>query len=201
MRILALSLIVVTVMGIWAQTQAGGNVSAAAVEFVVDATGANEVNVVSGGGSAVGVFTFDAATSEITYDVTVHGISGNLVTAAHIHKGAAGVSGPPVITLSMGGQTAFSGSATLTDDQVADLEAGNYYFNVHSTEHPGGFARGQLELPKAAAPSTTPSISPPSTGDAGLIQGASSSRTAWLFAIIAAGLAASAVAWTARKSS
>jgi hypothetical protein len=201
MRILALSLIAATVLGIWSQGQQGTNVSAAEVEFVVQASGANEVNAVTDGGSAVGVFSFDAVTSEITYDVTVHGLSANLVTAAHIHKGAAGVSGPPVITLSMGGETSFSGSATLTADQVKDLTAGNYYFNVHSKEHPGGFARGRLELPKAATSADKPSISPPSTGDGGLARDASSSRTAWLFAIVAAGLAVSAVVWTARKSS
>jgi len=195
LRFLGLPAVVFAVFSVLVASQSVG-VSAAPSEFVIEATGSEEVNVVTDGGSAVGVFTFDATTSEITYDINVHGISANLVTAAHIHRGAAGVSGPPVITLSMGGETSFSGSATLSAAEVTDLEAGNFYFNVHSVEHPGGFARGQLILPKTAGPA----ISPPSTGDAGLLPGDSASQTAWIFVAVVGALAVSAGIWTVRKA-
>ncbi len=40
------------------------------------------------------------------------------------------------------------GMATLTDQQAKDLEAGLWYFNVHTAKFPDGEIRGQL----AAAP-------------------------------------------------
>ncbi len=36
------------------------------------------------------------------------------------------------------------GSATLTDEQAADLMAGKYYVNVHTAANPGGEIRGQV---------------------------------------------------------
>ena len=36
------------------------------------------------------------------------------------------------------------GSATLTDAQAADLMAGKYYVNIHTTANPGGEIRGQV---------------------------------------------------------
>jgi hypothetical protein len=37
-----------------------------------------------------------------------------------------------------------NGEATLTDQQIADLTAGKWYFNIHTAAHPGGEIRGQL---------------------------------------------------------
>jgi len=36
------------------------------------------------------------------------------------------------------------GSATLTEQQVTDLMAGQWYFNVHTAENPSGEIRGQV---------------------------------------------------------
>jgi hypothetical protein len=187
-------------LGVWALGPATQNASASPVKLHVVATGDKEVNMVSGGGSAVGDFTYDAATKVLTYDVKVFGVSGNSITASHIHRGAVGVSGPPVYTLSSGGAISFSGSITLTDADVADLTAGKFYFNVHSKAYPGGFARGQLELP-AVAPTPAPAITPPSTGDAGLLAGGAHSSWAWLSNFAIAAFALSSAALVVRKSS
>ena len=88
--------------------------------------------------------TFDEATNVLTYDVTVSGVSPGLVTAAHIHCGAAGVNGPAIHTIASSGFTQVSGQAELSDADAADLKAGNLYINVHTTANPGGAARGQL---------------------------------------------------------
>ncbi len=37
-----------------------------------------------------------------------------------------------------------TGSATLTDAQIADLEAGKWYVNLHTAAHPAGEIRGQV---------------------------------------------------------
>jgi hypothetical protein len=66
-------------------------------------------------------------------------------TAAHFHGPAepgknAGVKVPiPNATASP-----TEGSATLTDEQAADLMAGKYYVNVHTAANPGGEIRGQV---------------------------------------------------------
>jgi hypothetical protein len=36
------------------------------------------------------------------------------------------------------------GSATLTDAQAADLQAGKYYVNIHTEANKGGEIRGQV---------------------------------------------------------
>lgn len=140
------------------------------VTIEVVATGDEEVPPVDDSGRAHARFTFDSDTNELTYVVTVSGPSPGLVTAAHIHRGVEGENGPVVYPLSLEGFTIVSGSITLTDDDVADLEAGRFYVNVHSMEHPGGFARAQLFLPESAAPDPEPEapITPPDTGDGGL---------------------------------
>jgi hypothetical protein len=39
---------------------------------------------------------------------------------------------------------AIKGDATLTDAQASDLQAGRWYFNVHTTAHVDGELRGQV---------------------------------------------------------
>ena len=119
---------------------------AAVTTFEVSLTGAAENPPVSSPGSAFARFTFDDVTRQLTYAVTVSGLSPNVVTAAHIHRGAVGVNGPIVHFLSATGFTQVSGSITLSEADVADLRAGLFYANVHSVDHPGGFARGQMYL-------------------------------------------------------
>ena len=36
------------------------------------------------------------------------------------------------------------GEATLTPEQAADLEAGKWYFNIHTEKNKGGEIRGQV---------------------------------------------------------
>ena len=38
----------------------------------------------------------------------------------------------------------FEGSATLTDEQAAELMAGKWYVNVHTAANKGGEVRGQV---------------------------------------------------------
>jgi hypothetical protein len=157
------AVLVVFAMAVGGRTDA---VEAAVTTVDVTAVGAQENPPVSGPGYARARFSFDSDTKRLTYQVTVNGISEGFVTAAHIHRGATGVNGPIVHNLSLVPFTQIAGVVTLSDADVRDLEAGNFYLNVHSTTNPSGFARGQIILPKAAAPAP---ITPPSTGDGGLL--------------------------------
>jgi len=147
------------------------------------ATGAEENPPVTGAGGAFVRLTFDTDTNVLTYAVTVNGLSQTQVTAAHIHIGATGTNGPVVYPLSEVPFSQVAGSLTLTAEDVANLAAGDLYFNVHSLTNPSGFARAQIVFPGLTAEADSSDeagpVTPPSTGDGGLADsGAGASWTA-----------------------
>jgi len=90
-------------------------------------------------------FKVDAAKNEVCYDLTVEKIAA--ATAAHVHKGAAGASGPPVVMMKAPDANGkVTGCATADPAVVKDILANpaNYYVNVHNAEFGGGAIRGQL---------------------------------------------------------
>jgi hypothetical protein len=83
------------------------------------------------------------ADKSVTGSVKTTGVVG---TMAHVHQGAKGQSGPPIITLEKSSASEWSvpAGAKLTDEQFAAYKAGNLYINVHSDAHKGGEIRAQL---------------------------------------------------------
>jgi hypothetical protein len=78
-----------------------------------------------------------------TYSATYKDLTGPVV-AAHFHNAPTpGGNGPPVVPATVS-PSPIKGSATLTDAQIADLNAGKWYFNVHTAANPGGEIRGTL---------------------------------------------------------
>src|SRR6476660_3949894 len=61
----------------------------------------------SGSGSGSATFKVDPAKGEVCYELQVVGVDG--AVAAHIHKGAAGSNGPPVVSLDAPGGGKSSG--------------------------------------------------------------------------------------------
>jgi len=53
-------------------------------------------------------------------------------------------SAAPIIPASNVATSPIKGTATLTDAQIADLNAGKWYFNVHTAANPGGEIRGTV---------------------------------------------------------
>lgn len=98
--------------------------------------------------TGTGTATLDTTTNEFSWNIQFSGLS-SAQTAAHFHGpadpcGSAGVQ----IALPLG--SPISGSMTLSAQQAADVLAGLWYVNIHSTNFPGGEIRGRV-VPTALA--------------------------------------------------
>lgn len=120
---------------------------AATTNFKATMNGATEVPPNQSAGTGTVTATFDPATKVLTWEGSFSGLTGP-ATAAHFHGPAEpGKNAGVAIWISEKGKTfnsPFKGSATLTDAQASDLQAGLMYVNVHTAANPGGELRGQL---------------------------------------------------------
>jgi hypothetical protein len=120
-----------------------GSAAASAKDVKVNLTGAEETPPVTTSAAGHGTIKI-AKDNSVSGEVKTTGIEG---TAAHIHLGAPGESGPPIITLTKGadGAWAVPAGSKLTDEQLTAFKAGKLYVNVHSAEHKPGEIRAQLK--------------------------------------------------------
>jgi hypothetical protein len=110
----------------------------------VKLVGAEETPPVTTSATGTGTITINADKS-VSGTITTKGIEG---TVAHIHLGAPGKAGPPIITLVKGADGkswSVPAGSVLTDEQYASFKAGDLYVNVHSAEHKPGEIRAQLK--------------------------------------------------------
>lgn len=91
-------------------------------------------------GAGLAVVSIDGST--LRYTVWAQNIGA--ATSAHIHTGAAGVSGAPLVTLDH--NMLSSGTVTVSADVANQIRSNpsGYYINVHTGEFPNGAIRGQL---------------------------------------------------------
>jgi hypothetical protein len=114
---------------------------AATVKLGAVLNGPNE----TAGGDADGTGTFsadvDADAGDFCYTITSAKIAAP--TMAHVHAGAAGANGAPVITIDPKGNDE---CVAVEPDVLRPIVAApeNYYINVHNGEFPAGAIRGQL---------------------------------------------------------
>jgi hypothetical protein len=128
---------------------AAGPADAATLHFTTTLKGADEVPANTTKGTGKVTASLDTATKLFSYKVTYSGLTG-AATMAHFHGPAApGANAGPVVPVPTSAlANPMKGTATLTDAQIADLEAGNWYFNIHTAANPGGEIRGQLPASK-----------------------------------------------------
>lgn len=141
-----------TYVNIHTSTYAGGEIRAQLVNnttvryFAGEMNGSNEVPSNSSKARGTVIVVYNTETNLLTLAGDYQHLS-DTVSAAHIHMGAPGVSGAPIIPLTTSGDStgtiAVTG-VTLTDAQEIDLLAGNMYANVHSAAFPNGEIRAQL---------------------------------------------------------
>jgi Cu/Zn superoxide dismutase len=118
--------------------------SAAEMTFKTEMTAALETPPTTSSGTGEVTATYDPATKMLNWTITYSGLTGP-ATAAHFHGPAkAGEKAPPVVPIKGDLASPIKGTATLTDQQAKDLQAGLWYFNVHTAKFPNGEIRGQL---------------------------------------------------------
>ncbi len=118
---------------------------ACAAPVVLSATLAGLNEPAGGDSDGAGGFRaeVDAATGDFCYTLWGEGIAAP--TMAHVHAGAAGVEGPPVVTIALTGKGSDQCIAMepaklkpIVDDPAA------FYVNIHTADFPKGAIRGQL---------------------------------------------------------
>jgi len=133
-------------------------------EFKAVLKGANEVPPVTTNATGKAEFEVNRDQTKIKFELTIRNATDIFSGAngAHIHCAAEGVNGPIVAHLEGPIPGGFDGKvviqATLTAanitntacgatiaDLVQSMRDGNTYVNAHSTAHPGGEIRGQIE--------------------------------------------------------
>jgi hypothetical protein len=121
--------------------------------FIAVLNSGQEVPPNSSKAFGVAFVTFNEATQEVCFSISyTESLLTSAETAAHFHASAPpGENAPVIIPLALGSPK--NGCVTpdppLTAQQIADLFAGLWYINVHTSVNPGGEIRGQL-LPQSA---------------------------------------------------
>ncbi|AKJ27293.1 CHRD domain-containing protein [Caldimonas brevitalea] len=121
----------------------GGSPATPAIETIsVSLTGDQEAPTpVLTAANASGTVKINRTARTLSATVTIDGLTP---TVAHIHAGEAGQAGAIVFPMTLEGSVATLVETPLTAEQLASLDAGKLYVNVHSAAHPAGELRGQI---------------------------------------------------------
>jgi hypothetical protein len=142
-RLLALALLAAALVIGLALAAGAGARGAATVELAAKLKGSNEKPAAPASNTGRAEVKLNAATGKVCWEFYVKKIDGK-PTAAHIHKGAPGVSGP--VKVPLGTTYKREGCTTASKALVKSILAkpAAFYVNVHTAKHPAGAMRGQL---------------------------------------------------------
>jgi CHRD domain len=144
-----LKLFIQSLVTIWTLWFFLASLSWAQIEFTAELTGTQEVppNI---GIAGRGVGSFILTGQELTFKVTVDGLTGPIADA-HFHNAPAGMDGGIVRTIRgdfvgniASGIWKSSDPEPLTQALISELQAGRLYINIHTAMFPGGEIRGQI---------------------------------------------------------
>lgn len=133
---------------------AASGADALTYNLVASLDGAQETPPVITLGAGTLTGTYDDVSNALSWSGSFAGLNSG-TTNAHFHGPAAVGAGPASVQVGMTASTGdvfpigvtsgvFSGSATITNLQEADLLAGLWYVNIHTVTSGGGEIRGQL---------------------------------------------------------
>ena len=95
-------------------------------------------------GTGTAEVTYDTASKTLTWTINFDGLTGPAIMA-HFHGPAApGANAGVALMIGANPTSPAKGTATLTDAQAADLQAGRWYINIHTAANRGGEIRGQV---------------------------------------------------------
>lgn len=140
-----LSLIVLTTLWVSA-----GPVAAAPVNLSATMTAEEEMPPGPAGAKGTAALKADPDTGEVCYKLTYNG--PGKPGAAHIHKGAKGLTGGVVIDLKIaekGLEACVPADPAAVKAVVAD--PAGHYVNIHTADYPAGAVRGQLSPQQTAS--------------------------------------------------
>jgi hypothetical protein len=90
-----------------------------------------------------GAFTATLSGSTLKWKLTFGHLTGQ-ATAAHIHMGAKGRSGPVIVALCGPCKSGATGTTKVSAAVIKTIEGGGAYVNVHTAKNPNGEIRGQV---------------------------------------------------------
>lgn len=133
--------------------QVVGMALALAFSLSAAAASSEDVKVKLSGSEETPAVTTSASGSGKISIAADHSLSGTIETkkidgtSAHIHVGAPGESGPPIVNLVKGedGEWKIPAGAKFNSEQYTAFKEGKLYVNVHSSAHKTGEIRGQLK--------------------------------------------------------
>ncbi len=161
MKKIVAAVFAVLLLSVVAASGAAAAKNAKKFAFQAMLSGAEIVPAATTEGTGAATFQPEKKETAIRYSLKVKDIEN--VTAAHIHTGAMGVNGPPVVNLFTGPKKEgkFSGKLATGTITAADLHGalegktvadlvrmmrdGELYVNVHTDRYPDGEIRGQIK--------------------------------------------------------
>jgi hypothetical protein len=127
-------------------------------EFLVLATGGQEVPSVDSPGVSFGRLRLSADRQIIAYEVMISGLRGRF-TGMHLHRGCVGQTGPTVYGLAEPVNGSSQGEVEFHAADEADLATQGFYLSVRTDLFPEGEIRGQVVAAPVAEVPTEPRVS------------------------------------------
>jgi CHRD domain len=113
------------------------------ITLKADLKGTNEVPPNTSPASGNAVATLDTDTRLLSWTVTFADLTGPAL-GAHFHGPTESGKNAGIVLPFKTVQSPIQGTATLTENQAADLLSGKWYANIHTAANPGGELRGQM---------------------------------------------------------
>jgi hypothetical protein len=113
------------------------------ITLKADLKGTNEVPPNTSPASGKAEATFNTETKVLTWTVTYADLTGPAL-GAHFHGPSEAGKNAGIVLPFKTVQSPIQGTATIPENQAADLLAGKWYANVHTAANPGGELRGQM---------------------------------------------------------